>query len=85
MLFNLLLLLLHNNKRIKNLIKYRFIVLFFYYFNECLHGLISVRVKIIFCFFFLIKHISNARIDTFDRKSVFQQRTNSYFIRYMSG
>lgn len=52
MLFNLL---LHNNKRIKNLIKYRFIVLFFYYFNECLHGLISVRVKIIFCFFFFNK------------------------------
>lgn len=52
MLFNLL---LHNNKRIKNLIKYRFIVLFFYYFNECSHGLISVRVKIIFCFFFFNK------------------------------
>lgn len=30
---------------------------FFYYFNECLHGLISVRVKIIFCFFFFFNKI----------------------------
>lgn len=54
MLFNLL---LHNNKRIKNLIKYRFIVLFFLLFQRVLGWLnfCSCNVKNYFLFFFFNK------------------------------
>lgn len=52
MLFNLL---LHNNKRIKNLIKYRFIVLFFLLFQRVLAWLNFCSCKNYFLFFFFNK------------------------------
>lgn len=52
MLFNLL---LHNNKRIKNLIKYRFIVLFFLLFQRVLAWLNLCSCKNYFLFFFFNK------------------------------